>query len=105
MRGTKGPKIRFPPGTFVRMADDGLRYEVVQLYRLTSAPSDWVYRLLRNDLFEQNKYYHRVWYEPMSYAPTMRSNFDGCGGSWNRSVSNQDMLRLAEFLVDDVMLG
>ena len=44
MKGTKGPKVRFPPGTFVKMTDDLCQYEVVQVYRLMSAPSNWVYR-------------------------------------------------------------
>ena len=93
----KGPKIRFPPGSFARMADDGVIYEVVQLYRLQSAPSVWIYRLRQTFGFDSRRETHKIWQDPQRFPP--ESNvFD-----FNRAVNNQEMLRLAEHLVDDVM--
>jgi len=105
MRGTKGPRIRFPPGTFVRMADDLMEYEVVQPYRLQAAPSNWCYRLRRlrergspTVRFEQQKSEHHIWWEPQRFIPESSFQYQ-----YHRTVMNESMLRLAEFLVDDVM--
>jgi len=102
MRGTKGPRLRFPPGSFVRMADDLQTYEVVQAFRMTDAPSTWLYRLIRTSIFESRKEHHQVWWPAQSRLPP----FNPLSGGFSvRTVRNEDMIRLAEHLVDDVMLG
>lgn len=83
-----------------------MEYEVLQLYRLQAAPSNWCYRLRRlrdwgspTVRFEQQKSEHHIWWEPQRFIP------ESLYRSGHRTVMNESMLRLAEFLVDDVMLG
>lgn len=96
-RGTKGPKIRFPLGTFVEMMDNpGTVYEVIQIYRLKSNPSEWIYRLHSSGRFSQNKHLHKIWYEAVSDHPS------GPILGYHRVVNNQEMLRLASVRMDDV---
>jgi hypothetical protein len=110
--GTKGPKIRFRPGTFVDMADDGNVYEVVQLYRMKDSPSDWVYRLKTvcqsystdgwSPDFTGHKGYHKVWSEALYKSPGSEDT-PGAIWSYDREVRNQDMIRLATIRIDDIL--
>lgn len=93
---SKGPKLRYKIGFFVRMLDDLKEYEVIQAYRLKDSPSNWIYRLCKRDGNCQHEYAHTVWMDPVPYPPPEQHNT-------SRIVRNQDMIRLAEILIDDVM--
>jgi hypothetical protein len=96
--GTKGPRLRYPVGSFVKMADDRTIYEVIEAYRLVGSPSTWVYRLKENPCMDSHPHLHRVWWEVRTYPP----NSDTF--NYNRVVRNEDMIRHAEHRFDDIFM-
>lgn len=98
--GTRPPKIRFPPGTFVRLSDDpGCLWEVAWLYRTQEEPNVWLHALRPMIDFETSISRGEA---RVIWSPVVRlHNIDPW--SYSRIVSTPDMLRLAEIAIDDIM--
>lgn len=92
-RGTKGPRLRSPPGSFIRLLDEpGRLYVVVLAYRLVEDPSSWIYVMAQTlDFSDRMSDHYRIWYAPVEEPPF---NQFGRWTNARRIMKNQDMLRL-----------
>lgn len=101
---TRPPKLRFPPGTFVRLSDEpGKLWEVAWVYRMKENPNVWRYALKAKVDFNTSiqKGEQRVFWQPMASGLYGRRGVDSW--SYDRVVSTPDMLKLAEIAIDDIM--
>jgi hypothetical protein len=99
---TRPPKIRFPPGTFVRLWDEPDRlWEVVWLYRMREEPNVWLHVLKVATHFETSIARGEA---RIIWSPVVGLHNTGIDPwSYSRIVSTPNMIRLAEIAIDDIM--
>jgi hypothetical protein len=103
---TRPPKLRYPPGTFVRFpnsapcSEDSGVWEVMYAYRLADAPHEWRYLLRRNNQFERSSQ-GKVFYEPVRDSGQLKLD----PWTYTKCMTNRQMLAEAEYAIDDLFLS